>query len=60
LAGAEVFVSQVEIEVIFKMKDNEKPVRFRLTYPDSCNLGDDPEHLIVKGYLQPWGLITEG
>jgi hypothetical protein len=60
LADSEVFVSQVEIEVIFRMKDSEKPVRFRLTYPDGCNLGDDPEHLITKGYLQPWGLITEG
>jgi hypothetical protein len=60
LASAAVFVSQVEIEVTFETKDGEKPVRFRLTHPDGCTLGDEPEHLTVKAYLGSWGLIAEG
>jgi hypothetical protein len=60
LASAAVFVSQVEIEVTFQTKDGEKPVRFRLTFPDGCTLGDDPEDLTIKGYLGPWGFVSEG
>ncbi len=60
LARSFVFVSQIEIEVTFQMEDGEKPVRFRITYPDICSLGDDPEHLIIRGYLGPWGLLNEG
>ena len=31
-----------------------KTVTFRVSYPDSCNLKDKPEHLVVKKYLKLW------
>jgi hypothetical protein len=31
-----------------------KTVSFRISFPDSCNLRDEPEHLIAKGYLKTW------
>jgi hypothetical protein len=33
-----------------------KTVSFRVSFPDSCNLRDEPEHLIAKGYLKKWGI----
>ncbi len=34
----------------------EKTVSFRVSYPDSCNLKDMPEHLVAKKYLKLWGI----
>ena len=34
----------------------EKIVSFRVSYPDSCNLKDTPEHLAAKKYLKLWGI----
>lgn len=31
-----------------------KTVSFRIAHPDSCNLKDKPEHLVVKKYLKLW------
>lgn len=31
-----------------------KTVTFRVSYPDSCNLKDRAEHLVVKKYLKLW------
>jgi len=31
-------------------------VTFRISHPDSCNLKDKPEHLVVKQYLKRWGI----
>jgi len=31
-----------------------KTVTFRISHPDSCNLKDKPEHLVVKKYLKLW------
>jgi len=36
-----------------------KTVTFRISHPDSCNLKDKPEHLVVKSYLKRWGLERE-
>lgn len=35
---------------------NSKTVTFRISHPDSCNLKDKPEHLVVKQYLKRWGI----
>lgn len=37
----------------------EKTVSFRISYPDSCNLKDKPEHLVAKKYLKKWKLERE-
>jgi hypothetical protein len=31
-------------------------VTFRIAYPDSCNLKDEPKHLVLKKYLKRWGI----
>lgn len=36
-----------------------KTVTFRISHPDSCNLKDKPEHLVVKEYLKRWGIERE-
>jgi len=33
-----------------------KTLSFRISYPDSCNLKDKPEHLVARKYLKRWGL----
>jgi hypothetical protein len=60
LAGGLVYVTQVLLVVTFKTDDGETQVKCRITHPDSCNLRDDPEDLIVKDYLRRWGIATEG
>jgi hypothetical protein len=35
---------------------NTKTISFRISYPDSCNLKDKPEHFVAKKYLKRWGL----
>lgn len=59
LASGAVSVTQALLEVTFRTDDGEKKIRFRITHPDSCTLRDDPEHLIIKEYLQRWGIATE-
>ena len=36
-----------------------KTLSFRISFPDSCNLKDKPEHLVAKKYLKLWGLERE-
>lgn len=31
-----------------------KTITFRVAVPDSCNLKDEPEHLVAKKYLKAW------
>lgn len=38
---------------------SEKTVSFRISYPDSCNLKDKPEHLVARKYLKKWKLERE-
>lgn len=33
-----------------------KTVTFMVSYPDSCNLKDNPEHMVAKRYLKRWGI----
>jgi len=60
LPMAMVNVSSAVIQVRFDNTGGKgratKTVTFRISYPDSCNLKDKPEHLIVKKYLKVWGI----
>jgi len=38
---------------------DEKTLSFRISFPDSCNLKDKPEHLVAKKHLKLWGLERE-
>jgi hypothetical protein len=53
-----VNVASAVIEICFGSNGNgrEKVLPFRLSYPDSCNLKDRPEHRVAKKYLRIWGL----
>jgi hypothetical protein len=31
-----------------------KTISFRISYPDSCNLRDKPEHIVARKYLKKW------
>lgn len=33
-----------------------RTVTFRVSFPDSCNLKDKPEHMVAKRYLKKWGI----
>lgn len=53
-----VDVSSAVILMVFDNTDgpgrDAKPLSFRISYPDSCNLKDSPEELLAKKYLKEW------
>jgi hypothetical protein len=53
-----VDVSSAVIHMVFDNTDgagrDAKPLSFRISYPDSCNLKDSPEALVAKKYLKEW------
>lgn len=52
-----VNVSHATIQMIFANNNGRpKTVTFNVSYPDSCNLRDKPEHLKAKEYLKRWGI----
>lgn len=63
LPMAMVNVSSAVLQVRFDNTDGKgrstKTVTFRISHPDSCNLKDKPEHLVVKQYLKRWGIERE-
>ncbi len=52
-------VTQALLQITFETDEGPKVVPFRVTHPDSCNLRDEPEHLVIKEYLRRWGIATE-
>lgn len=63
LPMAMVNVSSAVLQVRFDNTGGDgrstKTVTFRISHPDSCNLKDKPEHLVVKQYLKRWGIERE-
>lgn len=63
LPMAMVNVSSAVLQVRFDNSNGNgrstKTVTFRISHPDSCNLKDKPEHLVVKQYLRKWGIERE-
>ena len=49
-------VLQMRFENAGRNGRSTKTVTFRVSYPDSCNLRDRPEHLVAKKYVKEWGL----
>ena len=58
LATVNVFsaVLQMRFDTAGRNGRPTKTVTFRVSYPDSCNLRDRPEHLVAKKYVKEWGL----
>ena len=54
-----VNVTQATIQVTFASSGRPKTITFQISYPDSCNLKDKPEHLKIKEYLKRWGIARE-
>jgi hypothetical protein len=53
----DAFFQRVEFEVRMKQGAEYKPRwTFTLSYPNRCNLGENPEHKAVKQYLRTWGI----
>jgi hypothetical protein len=49
-------VTQLVMEVAFQRSDKKETVKFRITYPDTCTLGDSVLELKIKQYLRDWGI----
>ncbi len=49
-------VTKVKLQVEFEKIDKKKSVKFELTYPDSCTLGDSYYDLKIRQYLKDWGI----
>ena len=47
------------IQVTFATSGRPKTITFQISYPDSCNLKDKPEHLKIKECLKRWGIARE-
>ena len=54
-----VNVTLATMQVTFATSGRPKPITFQISYPDSCNLKDKPEHLKIKDYLKRWGIARE-
>jgi hypothetical protein len=54
-----VNVTLAKMQVTFGASGRPKPITFQISYPDSCNLKDKPEHLKIKDYLKRWGIARE-
>jgi hypothetical protein len=54
-----VNVTQATIQITFTTSQRPKKITFQISYPDSCNLKDKPEHLKIKDYLKRWGIARE-
>jgi len=52
-------VTQATIQVTFTTSGRPKTITFQISYPDSCNLKDKPEHLKIKECLKRWGIARE-
>jgi hypothetical protein len=59
LSSETVNVTQATIQVTFATLGRPKTITFQISYPDSCNLKDKPEHLKIKDYLKRWGIARE-
>jgi len=55
LASARV-VSAVLQALVRTSEGRERKIRFRLSAPSLCDLGDAPEELLLRGYLRDWGI----
>jgi hypothetical protein len=51
-----VHVTQATLSIKFPGKGKRGGVSLQLTWPDRCNLSDEPLHLKAKRYLYKWGL----
>jgi hypothetical protein len=51
-------VSYARLKAIWYPDENgrQKSASFYLSYPDGCNLGDAPHHLLLRSYLKRWDL----
>jgi hypothetical protein len=49
-------VTQLVMEVAFQRNDKKETVKFKITYPDTCTLGDSLLELKIKQYLRDWGI----
>jgi hypothetical protein len=57
LPAANLNVSSAVVQVKFDGGAGRgKTVSFRVSYPDTCNLKDAPEHRAIRKYLTRWGL----
>jgi hypothetical protein len=56
----ELFVDQVRLKVYWQATDRRRAhsLTFSLNHPDSTNLEDLQEHLVIKHYLGEWGLAA--
>lgn len=54
-------VTRAELQMVFRREGKRnKTLTFAISWPDSCNLRDKPEHLIARKYLKRWGLELHG
>lgn len=49
-------VIQMRFENLTGKGRRTKTLSFRVSFPDSCNLKDKPEHLVARKYLKEWKL----
>jgi hypothetical protein len=54
-----VNVTQATMQVTFAASGRPKTITFQISYPDSCNLKDKPEHLKIMEYLKRWGIARD-
>jgi hypothetical protein len=53
-------LSSVKLRALWRGSEKKKgkTVSFTLSAPDSSDLRDIPEHLVLKRYLKVWGLVS--
>lgn len=53
-----VNVTSAVIRMSFSPDGNGRPrsLSFRVSYPSTCNLRDDKDHIIARKYLREWGI----
>ena len=58
----DVRVTQAGFQFIFRShrRGGTEKLNFDVTYPNSCNLKQDPKHEIARGYLRRWGIDVSG
>jgi len=57
-----VKVTQARFQFVFRSnrRGGTETLSFDVTYPDLCNLKQDPKHKIARNYLRRWGIDVSG
>ncbi len=55
-------VTQARFRFVFRSnrRDGKETLGFDVTYPDLCNLKQDPKHKLARDYLRRWGIDVSG